>query len=522
MSTVIESTRTSVQQTDKPSPVIIASSPVTGRELGRVQITSPDEVKAVMQRARLARDPWQRLGLRRRLELIRSLRNALYRNMDLIVDTIVAEQGKPAFEVMTEFWPTIELAAYYMRTARRILAPRRVRVALVPHRRHWVERQPYGVVLVITPWNFPLILSMTPIISALLAGNTVVYKPSEYATQVGEVMTRIIHEAGIPPEVFQIVHGRGDVGAALIREVPDKICFTGSVAAGRKVAAMAGELLIPLVLELGGKDAAIVLEDADLDRTAAGITWAGMVNAGQACLSVERVYVRRAVADQLVEKIVSVINEHIRLGPGADSRTTMGAITTEAQIKIIDGQVKEAVAQGARVLVGGRVAEDQIGRFYLPTLITDVTPDMRVVRDETFGPVIAVVPVDSDEEAVKLANDSSFGLTGSVWTRNKQRGIALARQLRVGTASINDHVMSASVPDMPWGGRGDSGYGRTRGQEGLLDMTVPQSHSIERAITLPREFFWYPYTPTKYTLLRRAMSLLYGPTWRDRLRAFLP
>jgi succinate-semialdehyde dehydrogenase/glutarate-semialdehyde dehydrogenase len=247
-----------------------------------------------------------------------------------------------------------------------------------------------------------------------------------------------------------------------------------------------------------------------------------MINAGQVCASIERIYVMRPVADKLVEKMAKVINDHVRLGPGESSGSTMGAITTDAQLKIINSQVQEAVTQGARVVVGGHTAEDKGGRFYVPTLITDVTPDMRVVKDETFGPVIAVVPVDGEEEALKLANASSYGLTGSVWTRNRARGVALARRMQVGTASVNDHLMSASVPNMPWGGVKDSGFGRTRGREGLLEMTTSQSLSIERLAPLPREFFWYPYKPIKSNLLRRVLRLLYAPSWGERLRALLP
>ncbi len=502
--------------------LIVSTNPATGQKLGEVRAALPADIKAIMDIARLAQGPWERLGLKERLAFMRSLKDALYRNRDLISDTIVAEQGRPPFEALIEFWPTIELVSFYLRNARRILAPRRVFVPLVPHRAHWIEHRALGVVLVIAPWNFPLLLSLTPIVAALIAGNTVVYKPSEFASQSGEVIAKVIREAGFPPEVFQIVHGEGDVGAALIREKPDKICFTGSASTGRKVAAAAGELLIPVTLELGGKDAAIVLEDADLDRAASGIVWGGMINAGQVCASVERVFVMRSVADQFVEKMAKVVNENLRLGPGGDDGTTMGAITTDAQIRIISNQVQDAVAQGARVVVGGRMVEDKAGRFYLPTLLTNVTPEMRVAKDETFGPVIVVIPVDSGEEALKLANASNYGLTGSVWTRSRARGIALARRMEAGSVGVNDHLMSSSVPNMPWGGVKDSGYGRTRGREGLLEMTTTQSLSIERLAALPREFFWYPYTPLKYTLLRRVLRLMYGPTWGDRLRALLP
>ncbi len=514
-------TSTPLTAKNSPDPKRITSTnPATGQTLGEVHATPVAEIPAVMAKARAAQPVWDQLGLRGRLAIMRRLKDAMYRNMDQFVDTIVAEQGRPPFEAMMEYWPSIEMLAYYLKTAKHTLAPQGRMVSLVPHRRHWVERKPYGVVLVITPWNFPLILSAAPIFAALVAGNTVIHKPSEFASQSGEILAKTIHEAGVPQDVFQVVQGEGDVAAALVREHPNRICFTGSVATGRKVAAAAGELLIPVTLELGGKDAAIVLEDADIDRTAQGVAWAGMLNAGQACLSVERVYVMRQVADQFVEKMAKAINEHIRLGPGAAADTTMGAITTDSQIKIIDRQVKEAVAQGAKVLVGGHPVEDKAGRFYLPTLVTDVTPEMSIIKDETFGPVIAVVPVDSEEEALTLANNSPYGLTGSVWTRNKQRGIALARRMKVGNAAVNDHAMSASVPHVPWGGMNDSGYGRTRGHEGLLEMTTTQVISIERFVPLPREFFWYPYTPLKLRLLRRAIQFLYGPTWGERLRAF--
>jgi len=507
--------------------MIESTNPATGDPLGRVTVTTPEAITTAMHNARLAQPAWERRGLRQRLALMHNLQNAMYRNLDRIIDCVVAEQGKPRFEAFSEFWPSIELIAYYRRNAPHILASRREFINLSPHRRHSIEYRAHGVVLVIAPWNFPLVLSMSPIVAALIGGNTVLYKPSEYATQTGEVITRVIHEAGIPRDVFQVIQGYGDVGAALVSAHPDKICFTGSVATGRKVAATAGELLIPLTLELGGKDAAIVLEDADLDRAARGLAWAGMFNAGQACLSVERIYAMRSIAEPLVEKMAQVVRESMHLGAGADPQTTVGAITNEAQIKIIESQVQEAVAQGARVVTGGQRLQNghnghsRRGRFYTPTILTQVTPEMRVVKDETFGPVIVVVPVDSAEEALRQANDTRYGLTGSVWTRDRARGLALARQMRVGNAGVNDHIVSASMPHLPWGGVGDSGYGRTRGMEGLREMMTTQALSVDR-LTLPNELFWYPYSARKMTLMRRIMQLLYGETLIDRLRAVLP
>jgi acyl-CoA reductase-like NAD-dependent aldehyde dehydrogenase len=499
--------------------VIVSRSPGTGRELGQVQTASSATIGVMVAAARQAQAGWDDLGLRGRLAMMRKLKNVLYENADSLIDTLVAEAGKPTFEATLEFWASMEALVYNIGIGPRTLAPRRELVRLMPHHKHRIEHRPYGVVLVIAPWNFPLFLSLPPIIAALIAGNAVIYKPSEFATQMGEAIAQVVVKAGLPAHVFQVAQGAGDIGAALIREHPNKIVFTGSPGTARKIAAAAGELLIPLTLELGGKDAAIVLEDADLNRTAAGITWAGMLNAGQACVSIERIYVRREVADLLVEKMAKVMNDHIRLGPGEAPSTTMGAITTDAQMDIIDSQVREAVGQGARIILGGHAAEDQQGSFYLPTLITDVTPNMRIARQETFGPVIVVVPVDSDEEALRLANDSPYGLTGSVWTRNRARGLALARRMKVGQACVNDHVLATSAPNLPWGGNNDSGYGRTGGAQGLLDMTVAQVLTTERFKPVPREPFWYPYTPLKQKLVRRAINILYAPGLLNKLRA---
>lgn len=500
--------------------VIVSTSPATRRRVGEVPITPLGDVERIMANARRAQPAWFRAGLHHRLEMIRRFKESLRRGLDTLVSTVVAEQGRPPFEVLSEYFPSIELLAHYERAAPRALAPRRLFISLAPHRIHWIERRPFGVVLVIAPWNFPLVQSIPPIVAALLTGNTVVYKPSEYAAQAGEAMARMIHEAGIPPDVFQIVHGLGDLGAALVNARPDKIAFTGSVSTGRKIGKAAGELLIPATLELGAKDAAIVLADADLDRTARGLVWGGMLNAGQACLSVERVYVHRSVHDALVQRMARVIEQHIRVGPGEGLDTTMGAITTEMQAQIIDSQVREAVAQGAKVITGGRL-DDANPRCYLPTIVTDVTPDMRLMQDETFGPVIAVVAFDDEEEALRAVNNSPYGLTASVWTRNRGRGLALAARLEVGHASVNDHVMSATLPQLPWGGTKDTGYGTMRGVEGLLEMTRPQSFSIERFKPLPSEYFWYPYTSFKYNLLRRAIRALYAPSWRERFHALL-
>lgn len=499
--------------------VIVSRSPATGRKLGEVPITPPSQAPAIMQQARAAQMRWFEAGLPFRLEVMRAWQERLRRNFDWLVGMVVAEQGRPPFEALTEFLTAIELIAYYRRLAPRALAPTRHFVLLDPHHQHWTARQPYGVVLVITPWNFPLILSITPIAAALITGNAVVFKPSEYSTQVGEALARTLREAGVPEGVFQIVHGKGDLGAALIEQRPDKISFTGSTATGRKIAIAAAERLIPVTLELGAKDAALVLEDADLERAADGIVWGAMFNAGQACLSIERAYVMRTVAEPLMQRMKAAIEKYIRVGSGEALQVTMGALTTQAQLEIVDQQVREALAGGARLICGGHILEGHNGRAYAPTILTDVKPEMRLMREETFGPVLAVVPIDSAEEGVAAINALSYGLTCSVWTRNRARGLALMEQIEVGHASLNDHIITASVPQVAWGGVKYSGYGRSRGVEGLHDMTYAKVYSAERFAPLPRELFWYPYTSFKYNLLRRFINVYYATTWRERLAA---
>ncbi|CAG1012110.1 MAG: aldehyde dehydrogenase family protein [Anaerolinea sp.] len=504
----------------KPS-VIVSTSPATGRYLGEVPITPLESVPTVMAKARAAQSGWFRAGLRHRIDVLRRIKNALHLNMDLIISTQIAEQGKPPMDALQEFWAAIETFAFYIRRSQETLAPRRVMATLLPHRIYWIERRPYGVVLTITPWNYPLLLSTAPIAAALAAGNTVIWKPSEYATQIAALFTKIMRDAGVPEDVFQTVYGAGDLGAALIKAKPNKISFTGSVPTGRKIAAAAGELLIPCQLELGAKDAAIVLDDADLDRSARGIVWGGLQNAGQACLSIEQVYVARSVMEPFIKIMTEVIEREIKVGPGEAPGVTMGAISTQLQMDVIEGQLADAVAKGAQVIAGGKRLEGGNGRLFPPTLLTKVNPDMKIMRDETFGPILVIIPFDRDDEAVSMSNASPYGLTASVWTRNRARGLAMIDQLEVGHAAVNDHIMSASIPYLPWGGTKDSGYGASRGKEGLIEMTRAQSFSIERFAPLHTEVLWYPYTPQKYNLLRRALRALYAPTIAEKIRLLI-
>ncbi len=501
------------------SDVIVSRDPRTGNVLGQVPVATPLMIREAMDAARLGQNAWAGIGLERRLLFLRSLRDALYRNRERILATMMHEQGKVLEEAQFEYLAVLELVDFCIRVGGDVLRPQKVQVRLLPHREFIVERQPLGVILVIAPWNYPLYLSLAPIATALLAGNAVIYKPSEHASLVGDAIAAAIAEAGIPPEVFQVLHGYGAVGAALIDARPDHVVFTGSVPTGKIIAKAAAEHMITTTLELGGNDAAIVLADADIEYAARRIVWASMFNAGQTCAAVERVIVVRPVAEALLGAMRREIEAHL-LGADGHPQPALAPLTTLAQVEGVAAQVEDALAKGAQAYTGGYRLEEAGRHFYAPTILTGVTPDMLFCQEETFGPVLGVTIVDDEQAAVRINNATDFGLTASVWTRDHERGMRIARQLHVGHVSLNSHLVISGVAEVPWGGVKDSGYGRLHGEEGLLAMT--RSHTIDFSrLPLQVEPFAYPYNGFKRDLIRRGISLLYAPTWREKFRGFL-
>jgi succinate-semialdehyde dehydrogenase/glutarate-semialdehyde dehydrogenase len=358
---------------------------------------------------------------------------------------------------------------------------------------------------------------LEPAVAALVAGNAVVIKPSEYTPLVGHRLGELFRDAGLPDNLVRVVTGHGETGAALIASDIDKLVFVGSVATGRTVASLAGQNLVPVTLELGGKDAAIVLADADIERAAAGIAWGGNLNAGQTCLAIERVYVVDDIAEPFIKRLVQAV-QGLRVGPGTDPETDIPAITTEAQLAIVVSHIEDATAKGAKLLCGGKPVV-RSGCFFEPTVLADVHDEMLVMQEETFGPVIAVQRVRDAEEAIQRTNASAYGLTASVWTRDISRGRKVAAQIEVGDVAVNDHAMPAGNAEIPWGGMKDSGYGRTRGKEGLLEMVTLQHISWPRVQT-KREFFWFPNSAKTINLVKKGIPLLHG-TWRQRIAALL-
>ena len=397
--------------------------------------------------------------------------------------------------------------------AARYLRDERVRPHLLKTKRVYVSYLPYGVVGIIGPWNFPFNLTIGEAIPALMAGNAVVLKPSEVTPGSAVLGAELAEAAGLPPGVLQVVTGYGETGQHLI-ECADMICFTGSVATGRKVAERCGQLLKPVTLELGGKDPMIVLRDADLERASSACVYGGLVNAGQVCISVERVYVEAPVYDAFVGKVVDKVRK-VRQGPPDAGVVEVGSMTFPPQIEKVERHVQDAVARGAKVLVGGRRRTDLSGLYFEPTVLVDVDHGMDVMRDETFGPVIPIMRVRDEEEAIRLANDSRYGLDASVWTRDLDRGARVARRVQSGAVCVNDVLVNYAVTEVPMGGWKESGIGYRHGPGGIRKFCAQQSVVIDR-FGLKSEINWWPMTPGKVKLFRRVLNF-FGSGWRRKL-----
>ncbi len=452
--------------------------------------------------------------------LLDRLRQAIVDEADEIARLIEREQGKPAAEALVaEVLPSLDALRHLSTHAEDLLRDDAVEAhqLLLAHKDARLVYAPIGVVLAIEPWNYPWAQSVPVVASALVAGNTVVLKPAPATTLVGLRLGALARKAGFPDGVLNVVAVDDAVAASLVEDPRvGKIVFTGSVATGRKVMAAAAKNLTPVVLELGGKDPAIVCRDADLDRAAKGIVWAAFLNAGQTCASVERVYVEKPVAEAFLAKVVEEARG-VRLADGA-GQGEMGPLTLERQRRVVEEHVADAVAKGARVLVGGAKPEGP-GLFYPPTVLADVNHTMTVMRDETFGPVLPVMVVDSLDEAIRLANDSPYGLTASGWTRSEETARRLQRELAAGVVSINDHASSYVEPAAPWGGVKASGVGRIHGLLGLREMVQPRYVSLDRG--RGPELWWYPYDAELASLLSRAVPALYSTSLPRRLAAQL-
>jgi acyl-CoA reductase-like NAD-dependent aldehyde dehydrogenase len=484
-----------------PDPTLRIRRPADGGLVGEIAVDDRAAVEAALARVRAVQPGWGALTPRARAERMLALRREITRRTQDIVDRIVAETGKPESEALSEVLMVLRILGHYLRRAPRWLRPKRVGTWILPGTSGWVIREPVGVVGILSPWNYPFILSMEPTLTALMGGNGVVLKPSEHTPFTGAFVQELCEGAGLPEDLVVAVFGRRETGEALVDARPDHLHLVGGTATGRAVLRRAAETLLPVTLELGGKDPAIVRADADLERAARGIAFGGYYNAGQTCISTERVFVHQSVYEPFLKALVRQ-TAALRFGTGGE--VDVGPMTVDAQLQIVESQVRDAVERGARILCGGGRA-DPASNVYLPTVLADVPRDARVLREETFGPILPVVAVEDDDDAVSRVNAHPMGLFASIWTRDHTVGLKMARQLRAGGVSINDTLSHWAVPGLPMGGVGDSGASRVRGEEGLLAFTRSRSILLNRG-WLRREFWWYPYTPFGRRLLRALLG----------------
>jgi len=482
---------------------LVSINPGTLEVLGENPLATPEQVRAAVASAAAAFPAWAATPLADRVTSLLRARDYLIEHMDEIAELISRENGKPRQEALSsEVFPTADLITHYCERAKVVLADRDIPLHNPMIRAMKSSRlvyEPLGVVSVVSPWNYPFSIPMSGIVSALLAGNTVVFKPASDAALIGMKVDEILRKGGALPDgvLHTIVAGGAAMGDALFEPPVKKIVFTGSTSIGKQIQAVASKNLIPTIMELGGKDPMIVCFDADLDLASSGAVWGAFTNCGQVCASVERVYVARAVYDRFVS-LVTEKTRALRVGSDTDFDVDIGPMVNEEQLAVVDEHVRDAQARGARALTGGR-RMDRPGFFFEPTVLVDVDHTMKVMMEETFGPLLPIMAFDSEDEAIALANDTPFGLAASVWTRNRVRGDALARRIHAGTVTVNDAIYTYGLCETPWQGMGDSGVGRSHSDDGLLEFVYPKHVNSDHAPAfLKRRPWWFPYSRAGY------------------------
>lgn len=514
-------TRQSLPSPPSPGASHVDSlDPTTGEVVARFEATAASDLPSIFENARRAQKEWAARSLHDRCGMLRRLRDTIFEHREEVADIITRETGKPRVEaIFAEILLALDTADFLARRAPRWLRPERV-----PHhniamkaKSGWLEFQPHGVIAIISPWNYPFSIPMVEMISAVVAGNAVLLKPSELTPWTGWLARELFRRAQFPSGLVQVLQGGGKIGAALIEAGPDKVFFTGSVATGQQIAEACARKLVPSVLELGGKDAMIVLADANLEIASSAAVWGSFMNCGQTCISVERIYVEQPIADRFTQLCVEKTKK-LRLGPPTERDVEVGPMIRPRQLDKVEQQLKDAVQRGAQIVTGGNRRTDLGPNFLEPTVVTHVDHSMQLMREETFGPVMAIRPVASAGEAIELANDSPFGLSASVWTRNSRRGREVASRIRAGSVMVNDVASYYGICEAPHGGPGASGWGRTHSRLGLREMVQVKYIDVDRLPRIPKSW-WYGYTRELTAAAGRFVDALFAPTWKQRLAA---
>jgi acyl-CoA reductase-like NAD-dependent aldehyde dehydrogenase len=477
--------------------VIVVRNPANGEKIGEVHSFSLEEAREAVSRAGSAQRRWEAVGIDERIRVIRRFKDVLLDRAEEVCELISRENGKVLQESFNmEVFPIIDLASYFASRAKDILSPRRINLHLLKHRRSYIHYRPRGVVLCISPWNFPFSIPYGEVVMSLLAGNAVVLKPASLTPLIALKGRELFDEAGLDADLLQVISCSGRVAFELIGKGVDYVNFTGSTAVGVQVSERCGRNLIPCSMELGGKDPAIVLPDADLDIVTGSLVWGAFANAGQVCASIERAYVHESLYDEVVRRVVDKTSR-LNVGNPLTDGTDMGPMTDPGQLEVVMRQVDDAVAHGAKALTGGKRLEGP-GQFYPPTVLVDVNDEMEAVREETFGPTLPIMKYRSVEEAIERANNSPYGLTACIYGRDRDEMRRVAERIEAGTVMINETLLTHACPETPWAGVKTSGTGRVHSDEGMRDLCVSYHVNEEVVPTMKWSPFWQPYTQKMY------------------------
>ncbi len=505
-------------ETDK---ALFVKNPATLETLGEVYLASENECRLALEAAHRAFPLWKRTTPADKKKIFRAARDVLLRRSREVAELVCREKGSPLVEAMgVDVLTGLELLDYYGHSLEKVRAPKKqkLHLPLFAHKTNAFHFQPLGVTLVISPWNFPFIIPFGDALSALAAGNTVVLRPSSTTPFTGLVIGEIFQEAGLPAGVLNIVNSRTAQAEFLISDpTVETIMFTGSVEVGRRVMELASRNLTHVILELGGKDPMIVLDDADLERAVRGALWGGFMNTGQSCASIERVYADQRIVDRFLDRLVN-LTKALRVGDPLDPETDIGPMTTLSQLETVETQIAEARSKGAVVLCGGARSQALPGYFLMPAVLSKVDHSMKIMKEETFGPALPVMAVSGIDEALALANDCDYGLTASVWTRDRKRAAFLAENLEAGTVTVNDHMFSFTDPKAIWGGIKKTGVGRSHGPYGLLEISNIKFVSMDFDKRRDQNW-WYPYGAEKRALWEKVMVLLHHRSLIKRFKA---